>query len=108
MGVEPVLLAVSAGYPSVAVRQQVPVFYAAASTVMKRASDLLAAALEGIDGEERAKRVEAAQDALVSLAIEWDKLITALHADEPGNRKPAAGPPARGRSARNGRTGTTT
>lgn len=108
MRVEPVLLAISAGYPSAAVRHQVAVFDGAASTVMEQSSGLLAAAREGLSGEERAKRAKAAKDAFMVLAAEWDKLITALHADDPGAGKSAAVPAPRGRAGRNGRTAATT
>ncbi len=108
MQVEPVLLAVSAGYPSAAVRHQVPVFDLAAVTVMRLSSELLAAAREGLGDEERAKRAEVAKNAVMSLALEWDNLITALHASDPGAAKSAAIPAAGGRAAPNGRTGSAT
>lgn len=90
MRVEPVLLAISAGYPSVAVRHQVAVFDATAVTLMRACSQLLVTAGEGLSREECAKHAEEATDALMSLAAEWDGLVTALHADEPDSMKPAA------------------
>lgn len=112
--VEPVLLAISAGYPSAAVRHQVAAFDVAAAGLMRRASELLAAAREGLRNHERAERAQAAQDAVVSVAREWDKLIKALHAHERGRRKAVPVPVPRGRAAarkpkaaRNGRTGAT-
>jgi len=84
MQVEPTLLAVSAGYPSVAVRRQVRVFHLAAITVMRAASELLAAARNDLGGEERAQRTEEAKASFVSFASEWDELVEALHVDPKG------------------------
>jgi hypothetical protein len=80
MQVESRLLAVSAGYPSAAVRRQVPGFQLAALTVMKAASELLTAARDDLGDEERVRRAEEVRASLMSLASAWDELVAALHA----------------------------
>lgn len=84
MQVEPMLMAVSAGYPSAAVRLQVPIFHLAAAKVIMAASELLAAARNARSDEERTQRAEDANSSLMSFAFEWDNLVAALHA-EPGS-----------------------
>jgi hypothetical protein len=81
MQVEPSLLAVSAGYPSDAVRRQIPVFHLAAITVMKAASELLAAARNDLGNEECAQRADEAKESLSSFAAEWERLVAALHVE---------------------------
>jgi hypothetical protein len=81
MQVEARLLAVSAGYPSVAVRRQVPVFQMAALTVMNAASELLTAARANQGSEECTLRTDEAWTSLLSLASAWGALVAALHAD---------------------------
>jgi hypothetical protein len=103
MRVEPALMAVSAGYPASAVRTQVAAFHAAAVDVMKRSSELMAAARKELAHEERAKRAETAEDALTSLAAEWGKLVNSLHPDDPDVPVQASAPDPRVRVARNGR-----
>ncbi len=103
MRVDPVLIAVSAGYPSAAVRKQVAVFYAAALTVMQQSAGLLAAAREGLADEERAKRAESAKGALTSFASEWDSLVGSLHPADPGAPKPPPATEPHGRAVRSGR-----
>jgi hypothetical protein len=80
MRVEPQLLAVSAGYPSNAVRRQILVFHMAAVAVMKASSDLVAAARKDLDDDERDELTEEARDLLLAFAAEWDQLVAALHA----------------------------
>jgi hypothetical protein len=103
--VHPLLIAITAGYPSAGVREQTAAFVRASATVMRHAADLFADRQMLVHGGPPPQWTEQARAAYGDLDRAWIALVCALHPAEtgPATGHDSPGPPGQPRSQRAGR-----